>query len=395
MALSPLLSAYLATINPSERGMVGPDTPRRPDGAVVWAICSEVGKLDAVHALAAQLVDDGERLTVVASLSATDDPDIQITPNTKASTRAFLAHWRPDIVLWFGGPLDPLAVLEIARIDIPALYIEASSANLDQTTGRRVPGLLRGLLSTFREIMTTDQATETRLKRMGIAPEKIRNTGPLEEGAAPPPYSEAERADLSRTLGSRPMWFAANVPLEELSQIANAHRYAARRAHMTLLILCPRTPSDAKTFVERLRADGFSVACRIFDDPPRDATQIYVVEPEDGLGLWCRLAPVTYLGGSLSDGMIPDPFAPATVGSAVLAGPEIVDHRKHFDRLFKAGAVHSFVAGQDFGKSVDSLLATALAAQLAHNAWDVTSQGADATNQLVTLVYKYLDEVSY
>ena len=33
------------------------------------------------------------------------------------------------------------------------------------------------------------------------------------------------------------------------------------------------------------------------------------------------------------------------------------------------------------------------AAQLAHAAWDVTSRGADATNDLVTLIYTFIDRL--
>jgi len=61
--------------------------------------------------------------------------------------------------------------------------------------------------------------------------------------------------------------------------------------------------------------------------------------------------------------------------------------------LIEAGALQSVIAEGDLGRAVESLLATDRAAQLAHNAWDVTSRGADATNELVRLIYKYLDKV--
>jgi 3-deoxy-D-manno-octulosonic-acid transferase len=180
--------------------------------------------------------------------------------------------------------------------------------------------------------------------------------------------------------------------MADLAYVSAAHRYAARRAHRTLLILAPRHSSDSTEMVATLRAGGFSVACRTQDEQPKEATQIYVADPEDGLGLWCRLAPITYLGGSLSDGQICDPFAPATVGSAVLAGPTIVAYKSHYDRLLAADALQAVASAANLGRVVESMLATALAAQLATNAWDVTSRGADATNKLVSLIYTHLDK---
>lgn len=395
MALSPLIAAYLATVNPTERGMVGPETPQRPAGAVIWAICADKTRLVAVRTLAARLVEDGELVTVVASLPESQDPDIQITPNTKAATRAFIKHWNPDIVLWIGGSLDAVTVFEINKSEKPILFVEATAANLDLTAGRRVPGLMRGLLSAFSEILAVDAQSAARIARLGVPESKLRLAGNLEDRIAPPSYNEAERADISVAFGSRPNWFASHVPLEELDSVAAAHRHAVRRAHMTLLILCPRNAADETEIVSRLRAGGLTVACREAEDHPRDATQVYVVSPEEGLGLWCRLSPITYLGGSLSDGLIADPFFPATVGSAVLIGPKVSAHNAHFERLSTAKALNSFVTAGDFGPAVEALLATDLAAQIALNAWDVTSRGADATNQLINLIYKYIDGSVY
>lgn len=393
MARSPILSAYLATLSPTERGLVGPQTPPRPNGAVVWAVCAEPDQLSAVATLFDRLTEDGEMISMVPTLPKTDDPKILLSPNTRRSTRAFLDHWKPQVVIWFGGTLDAAPLMEIQQSKIPNLLVEANFRDIEKTGGRRVPGLMRSLLAEFSGILTLDAETSSRLIKAGSDIETTQVAGALEDGVAPPDYQEAERADLSETLGSRPMWFAADVPMQELKAVAAAHRHAARRAHRTLLILAPRNTDDGARMTQTLRADGFSVACRSANEGPRESTQIFVADTDDGLGLWCRLAPITYLGGSLTDGQICDPFAPATVGSAVLAGPRISRFRSHYDRLLTAGALHSVASEGVLGRAVESLLATDLAAQLAHSAWDVTSRGADATNKLVALIYKYLDKV--
>ncbi|MDG1377808.1 MAG: glycosyltransferase N-terminal domain-containing protein [Yoonia sp.] len=392
MARSPLISAYLATVNPTECGMVGTNTPPRPKGAVIWACCAGPDQLAAIRSLVNRLTDDGEVITIIATVPTSDDPQVQISPNTKRSTRAFLAHWKPQFVLWVGGRLDPIPLFEIQNSGIPVLLICADISEIDKTAGRRVPGIMRALLGIFPEILTIDEVTSARLKKIGNITGNVQVTGILEEGTTPPAYLEAERADLSEVLGYRPMWFAANVPMAELAGVAAAHRHAARRAHRTLLVLSPKIGTDGPQMTAILRAEGFSVACRSFDETPKEATQIYVADTDTALGLWSRLAPITYLGGSLTDGDVCDPFAPATVGSAVLAGPQIMDHKLHYDRLLLGNAMKPVPNMDDLGFCVEQLLATDLAAQLAHNAWDVTSRGADATNKLVTLVYEYLDK---
>lgn len=394
MARLPLFAALQAAVSPTERGMVGPDTPPRPKGTVVWAHCADAKQLPAVNMLARRLTEDGEVVTIIATLPDASEPDVQVSPNTKRSTRAFLDHFRPRIVLWVGGTIEAAPLLEITSAKIPAIFIEANSADFDAPKAPRMPRRPRAALSSFVEILTVNQATVQRLVKLGADPKKIRIIGLLEDGVTPPPHNEAERADLVSTLHTRPLWLAADVPMDELGYITEAHRLAERRAHRTLLLLVPRVASQGAQMAENLREAGFTVACRSTDDPPKDATQIYIADTGDGLGLWCRLSPITYLGGSLTDGVIPDPFAPATVGSAVLVGAKARQFHTHLAQLRKANALHMIAAPAALGAAVEMLLSADYAAQLAHAAWDVTSRGADATNELVTLIYTYLDQVN-
>ncbi len=394
MVRLPLFAALQAVVSPTERGLVGPDTPARPKGTVVWAHCANATQMPAVRTLARRLTEDGEVVTIIATLPDTNDIDVQVSPNTKRSTRAFLEHWRPQIVLWVGGTVEAAPLLEIAWAKIPAIFIEADSADFDAPKAPRMPRRPRAALAGFADILTVNQATAQRLIKLGANPGTTRSIGMLEDGVTPPPHNEAERANLVATLHTRPIWLAADVPMDELTHIAEAHRLAERRAHRTLLVLVPRVMSEGAQMADILREAGFTVACRSADDPPKEATQIYVADTDDGLGLWCRLSPITYLGGSLTDGIIPDPFAPATVGSAVLVGGKIAKYQVHLARLKKANALHMITAPVDLGRAVETLLAADYAAQLAHAAWDVTSRGADATNDLVTLIYTYLDQVN-
>ncbi len=393
MARSPIIAAYLATQNPAERGLLGEETPPRPRGAVVWAICANDDQVASMKSVAGRLTDDGENITLIATTATAHHASRLISPNTKRSTRAFIAHWKPQIVLWVGGPLEAAPLFEIRDSGIPMILAEATSRDIDKTIGRRVPGLMRNLLEGFCAIQTLDDETTARLVRSGADPTTTTTTGVLEAGAIPPAYVEAERLELSQSLGGRPMWYAADIPMAELMAVADAHRLAARRAHRTLLLVSPRTLADGIEMTRILRGDGFSVACRSADDPPRESTQIYVVDTGDGPGLWCRLSSITYLGGSLSDGETLDPFAPATVGSAVLSGPKVGDHKTQYNRLLAASALQHVGETRELGRAVESLLATDLAAQLAHSAWDATSRGADATNMLVNAIYGQLDKV--
>ena len=386
-----MISAYLALARSQERGALSDDTPPRPAGPVVWAVCATQAHLAAVQTLSRKLADDGEDITVIATCPDSDSHPA--TPNTRRTTAAFLGHWRPQLVIWIGASLDPAVVLELGQSQTPCLLVEADTNTIKLTSGSRIPRLIGKCLRVFDQIFTVNNTATARLIKAGAPASKTHTKGRLEDGAIPPAYDENARAELTTALVARPMWLAADLPLSEVEIIINAYRHAARRAHRTLLILAPRNISDTSIIAQMLRDDGLVVAERAKGDAPRDATQIYITTDDHGLGLWCRLSPITYLGGSFSDGQVPDPFTPAMVGSAVLSGPCITTAIVHFGRLVAENAVARVSTPDGLGRAIESLLATDQAALQAHAAWDVTSRGADTTNELVAIIYDYLDQV--
>lgn len=392
MTPSPLFAAYLAAARPVEQGALHDDVSPRPKGAVVWAICAGQDQLTAMKTVSRHLDDDGEVVTVIATVP-TGSNDVTITPNTRRTTRAFLDHWQPELILWVDGPLDPPVLFEISKSSVPAILIASDDASVTATTGRRVPGLVRQCLRVFGDVLTIDDTVTTRLIKAGSDPSISRAIGILDDAVTPPPCDDTERAALAIRLSTRPLWLAADIPLTEAAFVAAACRHAARRAHRTLMIVTPRAGEDTAAIADVFRNDGLSVACRHHGEKPRDATQVYLVDTDEGLGLWCRLSSTTYLGGSLSDGQAPDPFIPALVGSAVVAGPSITSHRTHLNRLADAGAIRQVSTPDGLGRAIEDLLATDIAAHQAHAAWDVTSRGADATNELMSVIYTYLDQV--
>ena len=221
----------------------------------------------------------------------------------------------------------------------------------------------------------------------GFPADQIEVTGPLDPGAVVLPCNERERRDLAQTLGSRSVWCAAEVPMIELEQISAAHRQASRRAHRLLLILVPAVAADTAEMAQRLRDDGFVVACRSDGAEPDEATQIYLADGAAEMGLWYRLAPFSFMGGTLEGVGGRHPYEPAGLGSAVLHGPNTAGHAPFYGRLASAGASRAVRSAADLGNAVEVLLAPDKAAAMAHAAWDVT-------NRVVELIRDRLDRLA-
>jgi len=109
------------------------------------------------------------------------------------------------------------------------------------------------------------------------------------------------------------------------------------------------------------------------------------------LGLWYRLASVSFVGGSWEPIGGHNPFEPAALGSAILHGPYVTNFVDIYQRLTDARAARLVSSPQALAEAVDELLAPDRAAIMAHAAWEVVSAGADVTDRAKAILLETLD----
>lgn len=195
---------------------------------------------------------------------------------------------------------------------------------------------------------------------------------------------------MAQVFDGRPVWTATSTHEGEEAIVSAAHRRAIGTSPRLLLVLAPRHPERGAQIASALRDAGHRVAVRSQDqDPDRDA-DILLADTLGELGLWYRLAPVCFLGGSLLPVGGHNPFEPATLGSAILHGPHVENFHDIFDRLDTAGGARQVTDGETLGRAVVDLLQPDQAAPLAFAAWEVCSSGANATDKALAAILDLL-----
>jgi 3-deoxy-D-manno-octulosonic-acid transferase len=371
--------------------------PSRPAGRLVWLHAPGEALVSPIRALARRLVEEDGLpvlLTAPTAGEALDGVVLQDPPPDNAvDARAFLDYWQPEVAIFAGGQLRPAVMHDAAERKIPMLLVNGKAPAFLRERDGWYPGLMRQVLGRLRGIMAVDEAAARAFRKGGAGLSSVAVIGRMEEESAVLPVVESERAALSRLLAARPVWFAAGIAESEDATVLQAHRRALQHSHRLLLILQPDQPSRAAPLAKALSGSGeWIVAERTGDEPPDAEVEILVAEDPAEYGLWYRLAPVTFLGGTLSGkGPVRNPMEAAVLGSAILHGPRTGQSGPVFGRLGAARATRAVASAADLGEALGDLLSPDRAARLAQAAWSVASEGAEVTDMVVQRIRAIMD----
>lgn len=399
MGRSPLHSLYLLA---ARRGAAAAPVPQppRPDGPLVLLFAGPGTSTAGLGHLARRMQQErpGLRFLLTAPGAAPETAGFpadtlaeSAPPDRLPALKAFFDHWRPDLAVLTGDAVPPALVETCRALHCPAIMADARKP--PQPPGRWTQRRLTGAaLPRLTRILAQDPAAAEYLRQAGGRGALIEMTGRIEETSEPLPCIMAERDAMAALLHARPVWLAVACPPAEEEPVIAAHAHALRFAHRLLLILVPTLPARAAGLHDRLTREGWSVALRNRDEDPEPDTQIFIADGDADLGLWYRLAPVTFMGGTLAEGGGGrSPMEAAALGSAILHGPHVAPYPDAYARLTEAHAARRVATTSDLAAAVADLLAPDKAALLAHNAWAASSGGAEVTERVMQILFAELD----
>lgn len=389
--MTPLLRAYLAFSHASgpiwravhrRRLRLGKETKdrlpekygryglSRPDGTVLWFHALSVGEslalVPLIERALAQMPGSHVVLTTSTATSAqalekAGLPErcihVLLPIDTVSATRRFLDHWRPDLAAFAELDFWPRLMVETHRRGIPMVLVNSRMSEKSMASRVRIKGAMADIVGLFDRLLVQDATSFDRFRALGADKRRISVVGALKSAARPLPADERQLENLRRAIGDRPVWLAAATWHNEHPLVIEAHTRIARLRPDTLLIMAPRHTRDGES-AEALSLGRFSrVLRRSAGQTPDAATEVYVADTIGEMGLWYRLAPVSFVGHSLdlqNEGLEgKNPFEAAALGSAILHGPSISYFAESYDALARASAARVI-------KDPDSLAAAVL-----------------------------------
>ncbi len=362
----------------------------RPAGRLLWLHAASVGEATSALPLAEALLEtarDAHLLLTTGTRSAAETvgPRLparalhQYAPvDTRAAVRRFLGHWRPDLALWVESEIWPRLMVETARARVPMALVNARLSEASARGWARAPRMARRLLGLFRMVVAQDGETARRLVELGLGEARVE-TGANLKSLVVPEADPAALAAAAADLGDRPRWLAASTHEGEEAAVAEA---AARLPAATLALLAPRHPERAEAIAGLLARAGLTVARRSRGETPAPDTRVWLLDTLGEMGLWYRLAPVAFVGGSLVPRGGHTPFEPAALDTAILHGPHTENFAPAYAALAEAGGAERVADGAGLAAALARLLedeaARARMAAAAKRLRDATAPDLDA-----------------
>ncbi|MEQ9574219.1 MAG: 3-deoxy-D-manno-octulosonic acid transferase, partial [Rhodospirillales bacterium] len=303
--------------------------------------------------------------------------------------RRFLDHWRPDLTLWAESEFWPNLISETAARGNPLVLVNGRISPRSFTGWSRAPKFIAGLLGGFSLCLGQTDGDADRLRLLGAA--GARSIGNLKFAADPRPADAGHLAAMRAATAGRPLWLAASTWSGEEDIAWRVHQDLAPAHPGMLTIIVPRHPNRGPEIAAQLAAQGAKVKRREAGAMPDAGTDVYIADTMGELGLFFTLAPVVFMGKSLSAEGGQNLLEPARLGCAVLHGPCITNFADMSTRMAAAGASLPVADGTGLSAAVGRLLAEPAEAQaLAERAADFARAEAGIIDRLMAELTPYL-----
>ena len=135
-----------------------------------------------------------------------------------------------------------------------------------------------------------------------------------------------------------------------------AHDRLLEKQPDLLLLLVPRHPARADDVAALVSESGHGLARRSCGDAVVADTGVYLGDTHGEMGLFYRLAPVTFLGGSFNEAGGHNPVEAVLLGSALVTGPKVANARAVYKDLWEHGAALKVLEPVELAPEIANLM---------------------------------------
>ncbi len=243
--------------------------------------------------------------------------------------KRFFNHWNPKMAVFSELDIWPLRVSEVKKRKIPLLLI---NSRMDERKKRSRKWLGKSFSKTLKEfdhIFLQDEVSRAHFIEFGIDERKISVHGPLKSAGTIFPDTSVTEKKLKKLFSGKLIWTAASLHETEEYEILEAYKLAKHNLPNLVLVMIPRLICLSNNTIRKSKKYSDFVTLRNKkDDMPNVKTEIIVVNRVGELGLWYKLAFLSFIGNSLDYRAIKtgkNPYEALQAKTVVIHGPKMLE----------------------------------------------------------------------
>ena len=337
----------------------------RPAGPLVWIHGASVGEvlaaaalIERLRALNLRILLTSGTVTSAAIVAKRFPPDVihQYVPyDSPRYVTRFLDHWRPSLALFIESDLWPNLILSSAARRLPMVLINGRMSQRSFPRWRRVSNTISALLGRFDVCLAQSQVDGERFAALGSR--NVVVTGNLKLDVPAPPADSAKLERLLSMTRGRPIVVAASTHPGEEDILVETHKTLAGFFPGLLTVIVPRHADRGAAIGGLITASGLKTALRSREELPSASTDIYVGDTMGEMGLFYRLAPIVFMGGSMVEHGGQNPIEAVKLGASVVHGPHVFNFSDVYEALDAAHGARRADTPDALVKQLGQLLA--------------------------------------
>lgn len=371
----------------------------RPHGPLVWIHGASVGEVLAAAALIERLRAFNLRIlltsgtvTSAAIVTKRFPPDVihQYVPyDSPRYVGRFLDHWRPSLALFIESDLWPNLILSSAARRLPMVLINGRMSQRSFPRWRRLSNTISALLGRFDICLAQSDTDAERFAALGSR--RVVTTGNLKLDVPAPPADPAKLERLMSVTRGRPIVVAASTHPGEEEILIDTHKALSGFFPGLLTVIVPRHAHRGEAVGQLVTAAGLRPGLRSHEDLPVATTDIYVADTMGELGLFYRLAPIVFMGGSLVPHGGQNPIEAIKLGAVIVHGPHVFNFTDVYEALDRSGGARRTDDREALVKQLGQFLADPAARDASLGASErVVEQLGGALERTLTALEPYL-----
>jgi 3-deoxy-D-manno-octulosonic-acid transferase len=156
-------------------------------------------------------------------------------------------------------------------------------------------------------------------------------------------------------------------------------------------VIVPRHPHRGEAVARTIAAAGLHPGLRSREELPTATTDIYVADTMGELGLFYRLAPIVFMGGSLVEHGGQNPIEAIKLGASIVHGPHVFNFTDVYEALDRTGGARQAGTQEALVKQIGQLLADPAAREVSVAASErVVEQLGGALDRTLAALEPYL-----